>query len=93
MGICLSRLRGDDMDIITECRYLYRVPAGDSWYLDEYYGSLTAVDMRDAKRALRGNPKREVFRARLGVDGCKLADFGSQEYRKSLFEAAKGDGS
>lgn len=91
MGICLSRLRGDDMDIITECRYLYRVPAGDSWYLDEYYGSLTAVDMEDAKRALRGNPKREVFRARLGVDGCKLADFGNQEYRKSLFDAAKGD--
>lgn len=90
MGICLSLLREGDMDIITECRYLYRVPAGDSWYLNEYYGSLTAVSMADAKKSLSGKPKREVFRARLGVDGCLLADLGCQEYRKSLFDAAKG---
>lgn len=75
------------MDIIYECRYLYRVPAGNSWYITEYYGCCTAISMADARRHVRGISK-DIVRVRLGEDGCEAADEGSQEYRKALFDAA-----
>lgn len=77
------------MIIVTECRYLYLVPKGHKYYPDGHYGSLMAVDLRDARQHLskwcRG---AKIVRAKLGAEGCELADWGDQEYRKSLFEAA-----
>jgi hypothetical protein len=77
------------MDIIRECRYLYLVPKGHKYYPDGHYGSLMAVDLRDARKHLnRWCRGAEIVRARLGEEGCDLADFGDQEYRKALFDAA-----
>ena len=75
------------MDISTECRYLYRIPAGSEWYVTEHYGCCTAVSMADARRHLKGISD-EVVRVRLGTDGCLSADDGSQAHRKALFDAA-----
>lgn len=83
------RLRGNRMDIVRECRYLYLVPEGHRFYPDGYYGCLMAVSIKDAKshiaRWCRG---AKVVRVNLGEDGCHLAESGSQEYRKALFDLA-----
>lgn len=77
------------MDIVQECRYLYRIPAGSGWYVEERYGCCMAVSMADAKkhihRAHRGVP---IYRVRLGREGCEAADSGTQEYRKALYDFA-----
>ena len=77
------------MDIIRECRYLYRIPPGDDWYPDGHYGSLMAISMDDARKHLRGKPRREIVRVWLGEDGCDASDHGSQEFRKMLFDNAR----
>lgn len=75
------------MEIIHECRYLYRVPAGGAWYVIEHYGCCTAISMADARKHLKGISK-DIVRVRLGEEGCDKADHGSQKYRKALFDAA-----
>lgn len=83
------RLKGNRMEIFRECRYLYLVPKGHRDYPDGHYGSLSAVSLADARKHLsRWCRGVIIVRADLGEDGCELADNGSQEYRKSLFDAA-----
>ena len=79
------------MEIFRDCRYLYRVPPGTEWYVTEHYGCCSAVSMADARRHLRCHPGVVIVRVRLGAEGCTKADFGSQEYRKELFESAIKD--
>lgn len=81
------------MNIVQECRYMYLVPKGHRDYPDGHYGSLMAVSMSDAKKHLsRWCRGVIVVRARLGKDGCDLADCGTQEYRKEIFEKAMASG-
>lgn len=75
------------MDIVRECRYLYRIPAGSTWYITEHYGCCTAISMADARNHLRGITT-EIVRIRLGEEGCDAVDDGDQKYRKALFESA-----
>lgn len=82
---------GRVMEIINECRYLYLVPAGSEWCVVEHYGCCTAVSMADARRHLRCHPGVNVVRVRLGAKGCIKADFGSQKYRKKLYDSAIND--
>lgn len=67
---------------------MYRVPAGTDWYVEEHYGCCMAISMADAQNHLRGTPRREIVRVRLGYEGCMAAEHGSQEYRKKLFDDA-----
>lgn len=77
------------MEIFRECRYLYLVPKGHRDYPNGHYGSLSAVSLDDAKKHLsRWCRGAIIVRADLGEDGCELADNGSQEYRKALFDIA-----
>ncbi len=71
-------------------RYLYRVPVGGEWYPEGHYGSLSAVSMKDASRHLRRMwPKVEIRRISVNEDSARAVDYGSQEYRKQLFDLAK----
>jgi len=75
------------MDIFKVCRYLYFVPKGHRDYPGGHYGSLSAVSFADARKHLnRWCRGALIVRADLGEDGCELADHGSQEYRRALFD-------
>lgn len=71
-------------------RYLYRLPAGSKYYPDGHYGCLFAVSMADARTHLRRTWKNlEIRRISVTEESGPLADNGSQEYRKQLFDLAK----
>lgn len=71
-------------------RYLYRLPVGSKHYPDGHYGCLFAIRMADARAHLRRTWKNlEIRRILVTEESGPLADNGSQEYRKQLFDLAK----
>jgi hypothetical protein len=77
------------MEVYMVCRFLYRVPAGTEWYVVEHYGCCNAVSMEDAAEHIhRVHPGVPIYQVHLGEDGSIAADYGDQEYRKSLYDFA-----
>lgn len=82
------RFRGD-MNF-QNYRYLYCLPPGSKYYPDGYYGCMLAVSVADARSSLGRTWKNlEIRRISVTEDSGPLADNGSQEYRKQLFDLAK----
>lgn len=75
------------MNIIEDCRYIYRVGDNHPWCESGHYGSLTAISMEDARRHLP--PHTLIVRAKLGPEMAQFVDWAGQNVRCLVFFGAR----